>query len=49
MEPEGPSILVGQAVAWLKVVSVALVIISAIGLLVRFIERRGRRSGDRGK
>ncbi len=49
MEPAGTSILMGQAVAWLKVVGVALVIITAIGLLVRFVERRGKRSMDQGK
>ena len=42
MEPEGPSILVGQALAWLKVSGLAVAIMAAIGLVVRFIERRGK-------
>jgi len=40
--------LMGQTVAWLKIGSVGVAILIAIGLLVRLIERLGRSDGNQG-
>jgi hypothetical protein len=40
------SVAVGQLLAFIKMGSIALVIIAVVGLIVRHIEKRGREKSD---